>query len=274
MVAHPSELSRRGHPAAPRGRSIEIPERLLFGAIGFCFVLVVWEAVVGLGLVRASLISSPTRIVAAGIADFTTGVIWPQILTSLLEWTLGFAIAIVVAIPLGFAVGSFRKLEYTLDPFLAALYSTPMVALVPLVILIFGVDLPSKVFIVFLFAVLPLTISTINGVHSAERRYVEIARSFRASRMLVFRSVTVPSSVPFIITGLRIGGGHALVGVVVGEFLAANAGLGFYISFNGTTLNTSRVFLGILLLGAFGVFIGEVILRIEHRFDRWRPSIQ
>lgn len=273
MVAQPSQRSLRGHPVTTVPRAIVVPERLLYGAIGFIVVLAIWELVVGLGLVRASLLSSPTRIVGAAIADFSSGVIWPQIGTSLLEWVVGFILGILVAIPLGFAIGLFRRFEYLVDPFVAALYSTPMVALVPLVIIVFGVDLPSKFFIVFLFTVLPLTISTVYGVHTAERRYLDIARSFRAPRRLVFTSVTFPTSVPFIITGLRIAAGHALVGVIVAEFLAANAGIGFYISFNGTNLSTSRVFLGLFLLGGFGVVVGEAIRVLEHRFDRWRPAI-
>jgi ABC-type nitrate/sulfonate/bicarbonate transport system permease component len=237
-------------------------------------VLIVWEIVVDLKLEKASLLSSPTRIVTAAIQDFGSGAIWPHIGTSFLEWAVGFALAIGVGIPFGLAVGMFRRLEYLVDPFLAALYATPTVAIAPLVILVLGIELPAKFFLVFLFGVLPMTIATINGVHSAERRYLDIARSFRAPAMLRFRSVILPSSVPYIIAGLRIAGGHALVGVIVAEFLAANAGLGFYISFNGTTLNSARVFLGILIIGAFGVFYGEVIRRIEAKYEVWRPALR
>jgi NitT/TauT family transport system permease protein len=83
----------------------------------------------------------------------------------------------------------------------------------------------------------------------------------------------VPSSIPFIITGIRIAAGRALVGVVVAEFIASNVGLGFYISVNGSFLNASRVMLGILLIGGFGIFVGEMIRRIERRFEAWRPAI-
>jgi NitT/TauT family transport system permease protein len=253
--------------------AVRIPERLLFGIIGFVAVLLVWEAVVRLGLVRASLLSSPSRIVQAAIEDFGNGVIWPHIGTSLLEWVVGFALALVLAIPLGFVLGQFRRLELVVDPMLSALYATPTVALVPLIILLFGVGLPSKFAVVFLEAWITLTVSTINGAHSADRRFLDIATSFRASRLLTFRSVTVPSAIPFIITGIRIGAGRALVGVVVAEFIASNIGLGFYISLNGTTLNTARVMLGIVLIGVFGIFVGELIRRVEHRFDVWRPTI-
>jgi NitT/TauT family transport system permease protein len=253
--------------------AVGIPERLLFGLIGFIAVLTLWEGVVRLSLVKASLLSSPSRILQAAIEDFGTGVIWPHIETSLLEWVVGFTLALILAIPLGFLLGQFRRLELVIDPMLSALYATPTVALVPLIILLFGVGLPSKFAVVFLEAWITLTVSTINGSHSADKRFLDIAQSFRASKGLVFRSVTVPSAIPFIITGIRIGAGRALVGVVVAEFIASNIGLGFYISLNGTTLNTARVMLGIVLIGGFGIFIGELIRRVEHRFDVWRPAI-
>ncbi len=273
MAVGSQRLARRGHPPVRRMPSVDVPERFLFGVIGFVVVLGAWEGVVSLGLIRASLLSSPTRILDAAIADFGSGVILPHIETSFIEWFVGFAVALVVAIPLGFLLGSFRRLEYVVDPLLSALYATPTVALVPLIILVFGVGLPSKFAVVFIEAWITLTVSTIAGAQSADRRHLDIARSFRAPRGLVFRSVTLPSSVPFIITGVRIAAGRALVGVVVAEFIASNIGLGFYISLNGTTLNTSRVMLGIFLLGIFGIFIGEMIRRLERRFEVWRPAI-
>jgi ABC-type nitrate/sulfonate/bicarbonate transport system permease component len=269
-----SMMARRQHPGSGAPRFWRrLPERLVFGAIGFVGVLVLWEASVRLGVMKSSLVSSPSGVWAAAVTDFGNGVIWPHIGTSFLEWLVGFVAALIVAIPLGFALGSFRRLELVVDPLLAALYATPTVALVPLIILVFGVGLPSKFAVVFLEAWVTLTVSTINGVQSADRRWLDIAKSFQAPRGLVFRSVTVPSSTPFIITGIRIAAGRALVGVVVAEFIASNIGLGFYISVNGSFLNASRVMLGILLIGGFGIFVGELIRRLERRFEVWRPSI-
>ncbi len=266
-------LVRRQHPPVRRLPAVGIPERLLFGLIGFVAVLAVWEFAADAKLVKASLLSSPSRIVQAAIEDFGNGTIWPHIGTSLLEWVVGFAVALVVAIPLGYLLGQSRRLEFLFDPLLSALYATPTVALVPLIILLFGVGLPSKFAVVFIEAWITLTVSTVNGSQSTDKRFLDIAKSFRASRWLLFSSVTVPSSIPFIITGIRIAAGRALVGVVVAEFIASNIGLGFYISLNGTTLNTARVMLGIVLIGGFGIFVGELIRRIERRFEVWRPAI-
>jgi NitT/TauT family transport system permease protein len=275
MVAQSGQIARRTHPPAdaPRRGLPAATEPLVFGILGFVVVLVLWEAVVDAELVKASLMSSPSRIVAAGVADFTHGTIWPHIGTSLAEWSVGFIAALVIGIPLGLALGMFRRVEYLLDPWLSALYATPTVALAPLIILLFGIGIESKWVIVFLEAFITITVSVIAGAHAADKRHLETARSFGASKSLTFRSVILPSSVPFMITGVRIGAGRALVGVIVGEFIASNIGLGFYISLNGTTLNASRVMLGILLLGGFGILMGQLIRRLEMRFDKWRPAI-
>jgi NitT/TauT family transport system permease protein len=273
VISSSSRASRQHPPIRPRNPFARVPERLLFGIIGFVGVLILWEAAVRMGLLKSSLISSPTGVIAAAITDFGNGSIQPHIGTSFLEWLVGFAAALVIAIPLGFALGSFRRAEFLVDPLLAALYATPTVALVPLIILLFGVGIQSKFAVVFLEAWVTLTVSTINGVQAADKRWLDIAQSFRASKWLTFRSVTVPSSIPFIITGIRIAAGRALVGVVVAEFIASNIGLGFYISVNGSFLNASRVMLGILLIGGFGIFVGEMIRRIERRFEAWRPAI-
>jgi ABC-type nitrate/sulfonate/bicarbonate transport system permease component len=273
VISSPSVAGRQHPPIRPRRLSGRVPERLLFGVIGFVGVLILWEISVRLGFLKSSLISSPTGVIAAALTDFGNGTIQPHIGTSFLEWLVGFAAALVIAIPLGFALGSFRRLEFLFDPLLAALYATPTVALVPLIILLFGVGIQSKFAVVFLEAWVTLTVSTINGVQAADKRWLDIAQSFRASKRLTFRSVTVPSSIPFIITGIRIAAGRALVGVVVAEFIASNIGLGFYISVNGSFLNASRVMLGILLIGGFGIFVGEMIRRIERRFEAWRPAI-
>jgi len=275
VSAAPAQLARKAHP--PRPTAISGPrlrnEAVLYGVLGIVLVLGVWEAVVDLGLVRSILISSPSRILDAARQDFTTGVIWTDITTTLFEWTTGFVSGLVVAIPLGLVLGTFRRAEYVFDPMLAALYATPLVALVPLIVLLFGVGIESKIFVVWLETSITAVIITAAGPHAADKRYVDIARSFGASRALLFRSVILPTTVPFIITAVRLAAGRALIGVIVAEFIASNVGIGFYITFNGTLLNTSRVMLGVILIGAFGMTVGQIIRRVEHYFDRWRPAI-
>jgi NitT/TauT family transport system permease protein len=249
-------------------------ERVVFGVLGFVGISVLWEVASNTGLFRKSLLSSPTLIWKAATTDFGSGTIWPHITTSLTEFGLGFLLALVIGIPLGLLIGMFRRVDYFASVLLSGIYATPKVAIVPLIILVAGIGLEAKLIVVFLLTIFAVIVSTVAGVHSVAERHLDITRSFGASRWLMFRSVVLPSTFPFILTGVRIGAGRALVGVVTAEFLAANEGIGYYISLYGVFLDTSRVMLGIVLLGTFGVAIGEVLRYIERRFEVWRPEIR
>ncbi len=274
MSVASAELAHQTHPPGSSFRVDRVvSEPVAFGALGIILVLVAWEAVVDFGLVKSLLLSSPSQVARAAFEDFTSGVIWPHVRVSLIEWSSGFVLGLVTSIPVGLALGYSRRAEFVFDPILAALYATPLVALVPMIVLLFGVGTESKIFVVWLETFTTGAISTLAGAHAADRRHLDIARSFGASRWLTFRSVILPSCVPFIMTGVRLGAGRALVGVIVAEFVASNVGVGFYISFNGTLLNTSRVMLGVALIGLFGLTVGQIIRRIEQRFETWRPAI-
>ena len=269
---------KRMRPPEPANRPAWLPsERMIYGLLGFIVVVFVWELVsssqYGLGLVRRVQLSSPTLILEAAITEITTGEIWPHLLESSKAYFLGLGSALVTGIPLGLAIGWFRRLNYVVDPWLSAIYATPSVALIPLIILIFGIDLEAKIVVVWLGTIFEVTVSAAAGVHAGEARFHDIAHSFGASRWMRFRSVTLPASVPYILSGIRLATGRALVGVVVSEFLAANAGIGFYISLNGSFFNTAEVFFGIIILGVVGLTLGELVRQVEKRFDRGRPAL-
>jgi NitT/TauT family transport system permease protein len=274
MPAAGALLELKTAQVAPWLRWCQRNERLLFGLLGFASVTAVWELAVRLGWLKATFVSSPSRILTAAQTEVSQGRIWGDVAISLQEFALGFAAAAVLGILIGLLAGSSRRLNYLFDPWLAALYATPDVALVPLIILVLGTGLTAKAFIVFLTALFSVAINTLAGVQNTDPRMLEVARSFGASRLMVFRSVVLPSTVPFILTGLRLASGRALVGVVLAELIAANQGIGFVINVAGATLNTGRLMFAVVLLGLFGVFLGEVTRRLEQRFDVWRPSTQ
>jgi ABC-type nitrate/sulfonate/bicarbonate transport system permease component len=247
-------------------------ERLLFGLIGFFSVVIAWELAVRFGFLKLIFISSPSKIVEAAQLEVRQGRIWGDIGVSLLEFSLGYLIAAVLGIVIGLVAGWFRRANYIVDPWLSALYATPDIALVPLIIIVLGIGLWAKVFVVFLTALFSVAVNALIGVQSTEPRLLEVATSFGASRFRVFRTVVLPSAVPFILTGLRLAAGRALVGMVLAELIAANQGIGFIISVAGATLNTGRLMLGVVLLGAFGVLLGEILRRVEQRFEVWRPQ--
>lgn len=248
-------------------------ERLFYGIIGFAAVVVVWETAANLGLYRRTLLSAPTSIWKAAVTDFGSGTIWPHIQVSATEFAIGFVVSLAIGIPLGLAIGWFRRVDYFMNALLAGLNATPNVALIPLIILLAGIGLESKAIVVFLSALFAVVVTTFTGVQSINRRHLEITRSFGGSAWLAFRTVALPSTLPFILSGIRIGAGRGLVGVVSAELISANVGLGFYIDLYAHFFDTARVMLGIALFGIAGLVIGEVIRIAERRFEIWRPEV-
>jgi len=251
-------------------------ERLFYGLIGLVAVVAVWEATARMGLYKLSLMSQPSSILRVAIEDTTNGSIWPHIAVSAQEFAIGFAASLLIGIPLGLAIGLFRRVDYTLNGLLAGLNATPNVALIPLIVLLLGprgLGWEAKAVVVFLSAFFAVVVTTFTGVQATARRHLEITRSFGGSPWLAFRSVVLPSTLPFIISGIRIGAGRALVGVVSAEILQANVGLGFYIALKAQFLDTARAMFGIILFGLFGLLLGEGIRAVERRFEAWRPEL-
>jgi len=259
--------------ASPLRRFYLTSERAILGIASVAAVLLVWEWVAAKGLVGLVFISSPTRIAMAAVEWAASGDLWNDLRVSGIEFFVGYAMAVAVGIPLGIATGWYRRLFYLLDPFISALYATPRVALLPLIFIWVGIGIWSKIVLVFLGAVFPILINTLAAVRTTDERLLRAARSFGADDLQVFRTIVLPSSVPFILTGLRLGVGRALVGVVVGEMVVAQAGIGLRISTAGNSFQTDTVFVGILIIAAAGMLSMEILARLERRFEKWRPKV-
>jgi NitT/TauT family transport system permease protein len=262
-----------GDVAAAPARAGYLSERAVIGASTVVLALVAWEAVYRLRLVDPLFVSAPSRILAAAAELFAEGGIWNDLRVSGIEFLVGFFLAVVVGIPLGMVMGWYRPLAYALDPFVSALYATPRVALLPLVVIWLGIGIWSKIAIVFLGAVFPVLLSTYSGVRTTDARLLRAARSFGADDLQIFRTLILPGSVPFIVTGLRLGVGRALIGVVVGELYAAQAGIGFLISVAGNSFQTDKVFVGVFIIALVGIASMEFLTRLERRFEQWRPAV-
>jgi NitT/TauT family transport system permease protein len=248
-------------------------EHALIGTVSMLIFLAFWEASVSFGWVNPLFTSSPSRIVRAAIDMFADGSIWYDIQVSGLEFVTGYGAAIVIGVPLGILMGWYSRVDAVLDPFVSALYATPRIALLPLVMIWFGIGLMSKVAIVFLGAVFPILVNTITGVRTVNADFVKVARSFGSNDWQMFLTVALPSSVPLLLTGLRLGLGHALVGIVVGEMYGATHGLGFLIATAGARFQTDKVMVGIILIASAGVAMTSLLRVVERRFERWRASV-
>jgi NitT/TauT family transport system permease protein len=157
-------------------------------------------------------------------------------------------------------------------PWVSAIYSTPIVALSPLLILWFGLGLASKVVVVFVVAVFPVLVNTQAGIESADEGLIETARAFGARRTQIFTKVLLPASVPFIVAGLRLGVGRGLVGVVVAELFGATSGLGYMITVASQVFDMGGLFAAVVILAAAGVISTEAIKMLERRLAPWRSS--
>jgi NitT/TauT family transport system permease protein len=249
-------------------------EKKILGTVAVVVFLSLWELLGGvLQVVNPMFMSAPSLIAKAAVQLFESGEIWNDLRVSGLEFFWGYILSVVVAVPFGIAVGWYKRMSYIFDPFINAMNATPRVALLPLVIIWLGIGIISKVGIIFLGAVFPILINTRDGVKTTPYNLLNAARSFGASQWQIFRSVVLPSTVPFILTGLRLGVGRALIGVMVGELYAATAGIGFMITVAGATFQTDKVFVGVLIFATSGMIAMELLTKLEARFSKWRPKV-
>ena len=215
----------------------------------------------------------PTGIIEAGIKQRSRPQrFWGDLWASFSEFAIGYLLAIALGIPIGLAAGRFRRLQYALDPWLNFFNSLPRIALLPVLVIMFGVFGPgSKIAVVFLGAFFSIVIPTMQGVRTTDRRFIDVAHSFGASERLLFRSVVIPSTVPFIITGLRLGIARALIGVVTAELYTQTEGIGVLIRRATELRQGDRALFGVLLFTISGIIGVEAIRRVESRYQKWRP---
>ena len=249
-------------------------EKPILGLTSVAIFLTAWELVGGtFQLINPLFMSAPSLIWKAGKELVFSAVFWNDVKVSGLEFFWGFSLAVVFGIPFGIITGWYKRAHYVTDPFVSSLYATPRVSFLPLIIIWVGIGLLSKVVIVFLSAVFPVLISAREGVKTTPHNLLNAARSFGATQGQIFKTVVLPSTVPFILTGLRLGVGRALIGVFVGELYAATAGVGFMITAAGATFQTDKVFVGVAVFAITGLVSMNLIGRIEARFSRWRPKV-
>jgi NitT/TauT family transport system permease protein len=249
-------------------------EKKILGTISVAVFLTIWELVGNVfQWINPMFMSAPSLIFKAGYEMFRSGEIYHDLYVSGVEFLGGYFLAAAVGIPFGIMTGWYKRMSYICDPFVNALNATPRVALLPLVIIWLGIGILSKVGIIFLGAVFSILINTRDGVKTTPVNLLNAARSFGASEWMVFKTVVVPSTIPFILTGLRLAVGRALVGVLVGELYAATAGIGFMITVAGATFQTDKVFVGVGIFALSGMIGMELLTKVERRFDKWRPQV-
>lgn len=233
----------------------------ILALIGVIIFFSIWQTLSVTKLVDPIFISSPSEVLNEFFSMFQNRSIFPHLFMSLEEFAIGFVLATVFGMSLGMLIGWYKKLYITSNPLIYALYSTPIVALIPLIIIWTGLGVAAKVVIVFLAAFFPILINTISAIHNLNPEYVKLAKSFGAKDFDIFKTIALPASVPFTVTGLKIAVPRGIIGMVVGEFFVSNQGLGYLISFYGSTFQTAKLLAVVFLIILISVtFTGGVSL--------------
>jgi ABC-type nitrate/sulfonate/bicarbonate transport system permease component len=214
----------------------------------------------------------PWRVFTYTFELFATGKILNDLKVSGIEFFWGYGIAAVVGISLGMLFGISRGFREFFDPWLSALYATPSVALAPLIVIWFGVELGAKIVIVLITAVIPIILNTYTGVMSVGKEFQTLASSFCIPKNQVIYKILIPGSLPFIITGLRLGVSRGIVGVVVGEYFGSSEGLGYQLFAGLDTFNMPLMMSCAFLLAGTGVLFNDLILIVAKRMAPWRDT--
>ncbi len=259
-------LARSQTAAAERRRREELYRwSVRLGSLAF--VLVAWE-IWGRSINKA-LFAPPSRVLTAGIEMVSSGELWKYLGGSLQVLAIGFALSLLIGIPIGVLSGRFRTFHYAIDWYVDAFNSTPNVALVPLITLIFGFETNAKVIVVIISAVFAVIVNTEQGVRNVDRRLLEVAQSFRSGEWPLWGDVVLPSALPYIAAGLRLAAGRALVGMVVAEFFTSITGVGYLIVRYSNSFEPDHVLVPIVVVMALGILLTTVTRGIERRIAPW-----
>ena len=259
-------------PAKQLWRRVE-PTAL--GATSIVVLLAVWQFLPDLVPMKAGtklFFAVPSDIAGTLWTMFATGSIWAPLAVSAEAFIVGLGLAILIGLPLGILLGRSSVLAAMCDPFVTAFNATPRLVFLPLLMLWFGLGLWSKVAIVFLGALFPLLINTYEGVRHADRLLINVVRAFGANEWDIARLVVVPNALPFIIVGLRLAIGRAVLGVVVAEFFGAQDGLGVVMVRAASEFRVDVVFAGLIVFAALSLVMTGLVKLLEQHFSRWRPG--
>ena len=257
----------------PLSRWYRRNERAVLSAAGIVSFVAAWQIGADAGVIDKFFFSSPLEILAAGAREVRLPRFWEDVKISAFELGAGSLVAVLLAVPLGIAIGWYRRVSLTFDPWLNFFNALPRVALIPLVVLWAGLGVEMKTIIVFFGGFFSIILPTVEGVRTVDRQFLDVARSFRAPQRLIFTSLVIPGTLPFIVSGIRLAVGRVLAGVILAEFYAQTSGLGVMIARATSNLQSDRALFGVLIFTILGIVLTEGIGIAERYFQRWRPSI-
>lgn len=231
---------------------------------------VLWEIVARFNLINSLFISSPSKVFQAGRSLVLSGEIFPHVWISMKAFLLGLSLGIAVGVLGGLVIGYNRILYKIFLPYILALNSLPTIAIIPLVIIWFGIGVEAKIVIVLVMTIKPILINTINAVINTDRNMIQMAKSFGASHFQILKGIIFFSALPFIFSSLQMAIGRGITGLVVGEMFGYGKGLGFLVSFYGNTFQTPKLMFVVMILLTVSLTMSRFACFAERKIIRWR----
>lgn len=243
--------------------------RVIWGVrIGFALLaLLVWQILAA--RLGANFFASPAGMVTSAVALVRSGELMQYLVPTLGVLASGFALGVIVGIPVGLAIGRWQRLYWLSEGPINLFYTTPLAAVIPVILVIFGFGWSTKIFVVFVFVVFSVIINSAAGVRNVDDDLLELARSFRSSERSLWGEILIASALPFILTGVRIGIGRALIGTVVAEFYAGISGVGYLIIYYSNRFNVAAALVPVAVLIALGVGSTALLKRAQRRLTPW-----
>jgi NitT/TauT family transport system permease protein len=269
-LAEETEDRSRAQQVATQRRRYKQIQRLLIRLASLTIVLSIWQ--VAGAQVDPVLFTTPSKIAAAAVTMIASGELWTYLWPSLVVLAIGLTLAAVIGIATGLLLARYWVLDVALGVYITFLYSTPSVALVPLIVLWAGFETTAKVVILFLFAFFPMAINTYQGVKNVDPKLIEVGRAFRCSERQLWINIVLPGALPFIVTGLRLAVGRGLIGMVLADLYTAISGIGYLIVRTASTYQVDKMFVPIVTLGILGVTLTALLRFLEIKVAPWTAA--
>jgi NitT/TauT family transport system permease protein len=246
---------------------MRVAKRLLYPMLSLFGLVVIWHGMIGLFDIKPFILPGPTEVFKAGVAN--AHLLLHHSISTVGATLAGFALSVVVGVPLAIMIVSSRALEGIIYPLVVSSQMVPKVAIAPLFVVWFGFGLMPKVLIAFLIAFFPVVISSVVGLESPDRDLLQMLRSMGASKRDMFRKVRLPHALPSIFAGFKVAMTLSVIGTIVGEFVASNSGVGYLLLVATGSMNTALMFAGIVVLTVIGVVLFEVMELLEKVVSPW-----
>jgi ABC-type nitrate/sulfonate/bicarbonate transport system permease component len=269
-VTAPSKKTKKPPRRAGRRKVYSRKQRWLYGVLNLTIFFSLWQIAATYTDIPKLFLPSVTEVWAALVRMNDEGILWGNLGISLWVYVVGMVISIIIAVPLGLFIGGVKIVDRILSPYIWAIYTTPRLILMPLVLLWVGINDTARIVIIVLSAVPATLVVVMEGVKTVDNSLLKAARSFGASRARLFRSVVMPSTVPFIATGIRMGVSRGLIGLFIGELFTAANGIGYIIALSSKTFNSAQTYAMLFIFVFFCVAMVGLTQLLERKVSVWR----